>query len=93
MVDDRIPEERQRQLRAEMAWCTLSEAAVVYVDYGITLAMLGGIRLAMRCAKLIEYRAFDLSLEQIRGVVESGKVHTERSCKTVVAWIPGRRGG
>jgi hypothetical protein len=56
ILDDSIPEERQRGINAGLAWRAVAQETVVYVDRGITEGMKYGIRAAMRTGILVKYR-------------------------------------
>lgn len=63
ILDDNIPEERQQGIDAGLAWRTVADKAVVYVDRGITKGMEYGISLAEKAGISIELREIGLSDE------------------------------
>jgi hypothetical protein len=58
VLDDTVPEERERGIRAGFAWGKVAGATVVYTDLGISIGMKVGIIAAQNdLGRLIEYRA------------------------------------
>ena len=57
VLDDGIPEERQRGIDAGLAWRLVAQASVVYTDRGITKGMLYGIKAAKEAGIPVEYRS------------------------------------
>lgn len=56
ILDDKIPKERQWGIDAGLAWKTVAEATVVYIDLGITAGMEHGIAVAKRWGIPVLYR-------------------------------------
>jgi len=56
ILDDDVPEERQRGIDAGLAWRDVAEASVVYTDLGISRGMKHGIAAAQAAGVPIEYR-------------------------------------
>jgi len=56
VLDDTIPEERERGMLAGLAWGEVADKIVVYTDNGITRGMQYGIDTAMKKSIPIEYR-------------------------------------
>ena len=56
VLDDTVPEERELGIAAGFAWRSVSEATVVYIDYGISEGMREGIKQAETEGRRIEYR-------------------------------------
>lgn len=56
VLDDGDPVERQWGIDAGLAWKSVADASVVYVDYGITAGMKYGIDAATKAGVPVEYR-------------------------------------
>jgi len=56
VLDDAIPEERERGIRAGFAWGEAAAKVVVYIDRGISSGMKYGIEAAGERGMLVEYR-------------------------------------
>jgi len=56
VLDDRSALQRRQGIEAGLAWSDVSEATVVYSDYGISDGMREGIARAERAGRPIEYR-------------------------------------
>jgi len=56
VLDDDIPEDRERGMSAGFAWADVAEASVFYTDLGISKGMKEGILHADRAGRTIEYR-------------------------------------
>ena len=56
VLRDEVPEERQWGIDAGLAWKSVAEASVVYIDRGITRGMAHGIEIMRAAGKPIEYR-------------------------------------
>lgn len=56
VLDDDVPEERNKGIVAGLAWLDVADASVVYTDLGISKGMQEGIRTAQEKNKIIEYR-------------------------------------
>jgi hypothetical protein len=56
ILDDKNPAERIWGIDAGLAWLDVSEATVVYQDYGISKGMYLGINRAKDAGKIVEYR-------------------------------------
>ena len=56
VLDDDVPEERERGIRAGFAWREAAEKTVVYQDRGTTPGMVQGIEHARAARRPIEYR-------------------------------------
>jgi hypothetical protein len=57
VLDDTVPEERDRGIRAGLSWHKVSEATVVYTDRGISGGMRMGVDFARMKGKPVEYRS------------------------------------
>lgn len=57
ILDDELPEERQRGIDAGLAWLAVSDGTVVYTDRGISRGMEYGISAAKSAGKPVEYRS------------------------------------
>lgn len=58
-LDDEDPIERQMGIEAGLAWRFVSEATIVYQDYGISRGMEYGIKLAKEIGKPVIYRVLE----------------------------------
>jgi len=56
VLDDSCPQERMHGIDSGLAWGQVSEATVVYRDYGVTSGMHMGIRNAERQGRQVEER-------------------------------------
>lgn len=56
VLDDTIPEERQKGIQAGFVWGKVADLTVVYADLGITPGMDKGIREAKKYNRPVEYR-------------------------------------
>ena len=56
VLDDRVPDERARGIRAGFAWGQHADLVVVYEDLGVTPGMLAGIERAEKCGQRVERR-------------------------------------
>jgi hypothetical protein len=56
VLDDNEPDERDRGIRAGLAWGRHAHATVVYTDLGISKGMTWGIRNAEEAGRKIEFR-------------------------------------
>ncbi len=56
VLDDRIPDERARGMRAGFAWGEKADLVVVYEDLGLTPGMLAGIERAEKRGQRVERR-------------------------------------
>jgi hypothetical protein len=56
VLDDKVPEQRQRGINAGVAWYEVAEICAVYIDYGITPGMLEGIKAALGKGVRVEHR-------------------------------------
>ena len=56
VLDDTVPEERALGISAGHKWMKVADAAVVYIDLGISSGMEEGIKVAKECDLPIEYR-------------------------------------
>lgn len=59
VLDDNNPEERKLGINAGLAWRTVADATVVYVDRGISDGMHFGIAAARDAGVPVEYRWID----------------------------------
>jgi hypothetical protein len=59
VLDDAIPEERERGILAGLAWSWGAQATVVYGDRGISAGMQKGIRAAEEEGRPVEYRSIE----------------------------------
>ena len=59
VLDDRVPEERAKGMRAGFAWGEKADAVVVYEDLGRTPGMVAGIERAQLRGTPVEYRRID----------------------------------
>lgn len=57
ILDDDVPSERQWGIDAGLAWRTVAEASVVYVDRGISKGMEYGIAAAKEAGMPVEIRS------------------------------------
>lgn len=57
VLDDTVPEERQRGIEAGLAWLRVADASVVYSDRGVSRGMALGIAVAEKAGVPVEYRA------------------------------------
>ena len=56
ILDDNIPEERRLGIEAGLAWRSVSEASIIYADYGISTGMEYGAKAAVEAGKPVEIR-------------------------------------
>lgn len=63
ILDDLVPAERDQGIAAGLAWRTVADASVVYVDLGISNGMMLGIRAAIDARVPVEYRRLDPTSE------------------------------
>lgn len=56
ILDDNIPEERQKGIQAGLAWGKHASKTVVYCDYGISESMMEGIKKADEEGREVEKR-------------------------------------
>jgi hypothetical protein len=56
VLDDAVPQERQRGMNAGLVWGAAAEAVVVYIDCGLSAGMRYGIARAELEGRPIEYR-------------------------------------
>jgi hypothetical protein len=56
VLDDRIPNERARGMRAGFAWSEKADLVVVYEDLGVTPGMLASIERAEKRGQRVEHR-------------------------------------
>lgn len=56
VLDDKIPEERNRGIDAAIGWLEVCDYVAVYVDLGITAGMAKGIIRAAQVGKPIKFR-------------------------------------
>ena len=56
VLDDRSARQRRQGIDAGLAWSDVSEATVVYADYGISSGMQEGIDRALRAGRPVETR-------------------------------------
>lgn len=56
VLDDSIPEERQRGIDAAIGWLEVADYVTVYMDLGVTTGMVWGIARAARLNKPIRLR-------------------------------------
>ncbi len=56
VLDDSVPGERSHGINAGFAWGLAACATVLYVDFGISNGMKGGIEAAEKAGRVIEYR-------------------------------------
>ena len=56
ILDDNIPEERQKGIQAGLAWGRHASKTVVYCDYGISKGMMEGIKRADSEGRMVEKR-------------------------------------
>lgn len=59
VLRDDVPEERQHGIDAGLAWRSVAEASIIYIDRGISAGMRYGIAAAEEAGKPIEYRKID----------------------------------
>jgi hypothetical protein len=65
VLNDLIPDERQRGIDAGLAWKVVADASVVYIDRGITKGMQYGIDAANAAGIPIEIRRLYLTADEI----------------------------
>ena len=65
VLNDAVPEERQRGIDAGLAWRDVAEATVVYVDRGISAGMKYGIARAKDAGIPVEFRTLGKATAQI----------------------------
>ena len=56
LLDDNIPEEREKGINAGLLWGEAADKTVVYIDHGITAGMIRGIEHAHENGRPVEYR-------------------------------------
>ena len=59
ILDDGISEERKLGMEAGFVWGALAKTCTVYIDYGVTSAMLEGIKRAEQAGLQVKYRTLD----------------------------------
>jgi hypothetical protein len=59
ILRDNIPEERALGIAAGMAWATVADAMVIYIDRGMSDGMRDAIREAQRTGLLVELRCLE----------------------------------
>ncbi|WP_292234632.1 hypothetical protein [Mesorhizobium sp.] len=59
ILDDTVPAERQHGIDAGLAWRSVAQASVVYVDHGISKGMEYGIAAAKKAGLPVEYRSLE----------------------------------
>jgi len=59
ILNDDVPEERQKGIDAGLAWKKVAYFSVVYEDLGITKGMMYGIEAARNAGLDVEYRTID----------------------------------
>jgi hypothetical protein len=57
VLNDDVPEERQKGIEGGLAWGLAAEKTVVYYDLGMTPGMEQGIVEARRAGRPVEYRS------------------------------------
>lgn len=55
-LKDAVPEQRRAGIEAGLEWYRVADAAVVYVDHGISKGMQEGIEKALACGVSVEHR-------------------------------------
>ncbi len=63
ILDDSIPEERQRGIDAGVAWGRKADLRAVYEDFGISKGMEYGIMAAEKIGQRVEYRQLKESMD------------------------------
>lgn len=56
VLNDDVPDERQRGIEAGLAWGAVADATAVYTDRGISSGMKQGIAAALLAGRSVEYR-------------------------------------
>ena len=56
VLNDDLPEERERGIDAGLAWLKVAEKSVIYQDFGISSGMKYGIKAAEQAGVPVEYR-------------------------------------
>lgn len=56
VLDDEVPEQRRQGIEAGLAWGTLADATVAYIDLGVSGGMEHGIEVARNAGRPVEYR-------------------------------------
>lgn len=59
VLNDEVPEERERGIAAGLAWLPVADAVVAYVDRGISTGMHAAIAAAQKAGKPVEVRHLD----------------------------------
>ena len=59
VLDDGKPSERQLGIDASLAWRQVTQAAVVYIDRGVSLGMEYGVTAAQNAGVPVEYRSLE----------------------------------
>lgn len=81
VLDDALPEDRDLGISGHVAWLTVAEAVVVYLDYGVTAGMEHAIELARTLHIPVEYRQLgDGWLDRFRSHAQptAGMFHDQR---------------
>lgn len=56
ILDDKVPAERVRGIAAGHEWMRIADAAVFYIDHGLSPGMIEGVKIASWLKLPIEYR-------------------------------------
>lgn len=59
VLDDKIPEERERGIESGLAWGRCADITAVYIDLGIGEGMKRGIKHARELGRPVEYRSLN----------------------------------
>lgn len=70
--------ERQWGIDAGLAWRSVADATVVYIDRGVSTGMRYGIRAAKESGKPIEYRTLVPPAEGFRGLPSKRPTNSEK---------------
>jgi len=57
VLDDDVPEEREKGIRAGLAWREVAQGSVVYTDRGMSKGMEYGVAAALAAGRTVEYRS------------------------------------
>ena len=56
VLNDQIPHERKNGIDAGLAWKSVADSSVIYVDRGVSKGMVYGVRMAKDAGLPVEYR-------------------------------------
>lgn len=67
VLNDDLPEERDRGIAAGLAWLKVAEKSVIYQDFGISSGMKHGIKAAEQAGVPVEYRTIAFQYTPLEG--------------------------